>query len=132
MNLPAADGTPRVSVITPAYNAARFLRDTIASVRSQTTSDWELIIVDDGSTDETVAIVERYALEDPRIRLLRQANAGPSAARNHGMRAARGPFFAFLDSDDQWLPQFLEHQLAVFAEYPDTSLVTANAFYLGG
>ena len=132
MDLPASNVRPRVSVITPAYNAARFLRDTIESVRAQTVTDWELLIVDDGSTDETVGIVQRYAEADSRIRLLRQENAGPSAARNHGMRAARGAFFAFLDSDDQWLPQFLEHQLEVFARYPDTVLVTANAYYLGG
>jgi glycosyltransferase involved in cell wall biosynthesis len=131
MDLPVPDG-PRVSVITPAYNAARFLPGTIESVRAQTVQDWELIVVDDGSTDETVGIAQRYVQDDPRIRLLRQENAGPSAARNHGMRGARGAFFAFLDSDDQWLPHFLEHQLDVFAHYPDTSLVTANAYYFGG
>jgi teichuronic acid biosynthesis glycosyltransferase TuaG len=132
MDLPNPDVSPRVSIITPAYNAARFLADTIDSVRAQTVQDWELIVVDDGSTDATVAIVQRYAEADPRIRLLRQANAGPSAARNNGMSAARGTFFAFLDSDDQWLPEFLECQLDVFARYPDTALVTANAYYLGG
>lgn len=131
MDLPAHP-VPRVSVITPAYNAARFLCDTIESVRKQTMTDWELLIIDDGSTDGTVGIIERAMNSDCRIRLLRQSNAGPSAARNHGMRAARGAFFAFLDSDDQWLPGFLEHQLDVFARYPDTDLVTANAYYLGG
>jgi hypothetical protein len=90
------------------------------------------LIIDDGSTDETVAIIEQAAAKDRRIRLLRQPNAGPSAARNHGMRAARGSFFAFLDSDDQWLPEFLQHQLDVFARYPDAALVTGNAYYLGG
>jgi glycosyltransferase involved in cell wall biosynthesis len=123
---------PLVSVITPAYNAARFLRDMVESVRRQTIEDWELVIVDDGSTDDTVAIVERCAASDRRIRLLRQPNGGPSAARNHGMRAARAAFFAFLDSDDQWLPSFLEHQLGVFDAHPDTSLVTATAYDLGG
>jgi len=132
MDLSPRRPAPCVTVITPAYNAARFLADTIESVRRQTFHDWELVIIDDGSTDETVAIVERYAAADDRIRLLKQPNAGPSAARNHGMRAARGRYFAFLDSDDQWMPEFLEHQLDVFARYSDTSLVTANAFYLGG
>ena len=132
MDVPAPDPKPLVSVITPAYNADRFLGDTIESVRRQAVDDWELLIIDDGSTDETVAIIERAAAKDRRIRLLRQANAGPSAARNHGMRAARGSFFAFLDSDDQWLPEFLQHQLDVFARYPDTALVTGNAYYLGG
>jgi glycosyltransferase involved in cell wall biosynthesis len=123
---------PRVSIITPAFNAARFLHETIESVRSQTFEDWELLIIDDGSTDETVSIVERYVRIDPRIRLLRQPNAGPSSARNRGMSAARGELFAFLDSDDQWLPEFLEHQVAVFGKHPETSLVTTNAYFLGG
>jgi teichuronic acid biosynthesis glycosyltransferase TuaG len=123
---------PRVSIITPAYNAERFIRATVDSVRNQTETNWELLVVDDGSTDETVAIINRYAAGDARIHLLRQSNAGPSAARNHGMRSARGEFFAFLDSDDQWLPEFLAHQLAVFERHPETSLVTGNAYYLGG
>lgn len=131
MDLPGAYPLPRVSVITPAYNAARFLGEMIESVRRQTFQDWELVIVDDGSTDDTVAVIERFAA-DRRIRLLRQPNAGPSAARNHGMRAARGSFFAFLDSDDQWLPTFLEHQLGVFDAHPETALVTTTAYDLGG
>jgi glycosyltransferase involved in cell wall biosynthesis len=132
MDVSAHNLRPRVSIITPAFNAARFLRDTIESVLRQTFDDWELLVVDDGSTDETVPIIESFVARDARIRQLRQANAGPAAARNHGMRAARGAFFAFLDSDDRWLPEFLEHQLEVFARHPDTALVTANAYYLGG
>lgn len=132
MRFPPATSRPRVSVITPAYNAAPFLAEAIESVRNQTVTDWELLVVDDGSTDETVAIVERYAARDGRIRLLRQGNTGPSSARNRAMRAARGAFFTFLDSDDQWLPGFLEHQLGVFAQHPETALVTATAYYLGG
>lgn len=132
MRVPPNSLKPRVSVITPAYNAARFLAETINSVRNQTVTDWELLVVDDGSTDGTVAIVERYAARDGRIRLLKQANLGPSSARNRAMRAARGAFFTFLDSDDQWLPGFLEHQLGVFAQHPETALVTGTAYYLGG
>jgi glycosyltransferase involved in cell wall biosynthesis len=124
--------TPRVSVITPAYNAAPFLRETIESVRKQTVDDWEMVIVDDGSSDDTAAIIEEYAARDARIRLLTQGNSGPSAARNRAMSAARGAWFAFLDSDDLWLPEFLAHQLAVLERYPDTALVTTNAFYRGG
>ena len=123
---------PAVSIITPAWNAAGFIRDTIVSVRAQTFTNWELVVVDDGSTDDTVAIVESYAALDPRIRLVRQANGGPSTARNHGMRVAAGDFFAFLDSDDTWHPGFLEAQLAVFAQYPETALVTGNGYYRGG
>lgn len=128
----AAPGKPRVSIITPAFNAAHYLRQTIDSVRGQTVGDWEMLIVDDGSTDDTVAIAEGCAASDSRIRLLRQPNLGPSAARNHAMRDARGAFFTFLDSDDQWLPEFLAHQLDVFEAYPETALVTATAYYLGG
>lgn len=123
---------PSVSVITPAWNAGEFIRETIESVRAQTFTDWELVIVDDGSTDDTVAIVESYRALDPRVRLVRQPNSGPSTARNHGMRVAAGDFFAFLDSDDTWHPTFLAAQLAVFARYPDTALVTGNGYHRGG
>ena len=123
---------PAVSVITPAYNAAAFLAQTIDSIRAQTFEDWELVVIDDGSTDGTTELVEEYQERDGRVRLLHQANAGPSAARNHGMREARGEFFAFLDSDDTWEPEYLERQLGVFREYPDTHLVTAVARFRGG
>ena len=123
---------PAVSVITPAYNAAAFIAETIDSVRAQTFDDWELLIVDDGSADATNELIAGYQERDGRIRLLQQANAGPAAARNHGMRAARGAFFAFLDSDDTWEPTYLERQLAVFREHPDTHLVTGVARYRGG
>jgi glycosyltransferase involved in cell wall biosynthesis len=121
-----------VSVITPAWNAGAYIGETIASVRAQTFTDWELLIVDDGSTDDTVAIVERAEAEDPRIRLLHQSHAGPSAARSLAMFEARGQFFAFLDSDDTWDPRFLEAQLAVFSSYPQTALVTGNGYFFGG
>ena len=123
---------PQVSVITPAWNAAGYIAETIDSVRAQTFSDWELIVVDDGSTDGTAAVVESFAANDQRVRLLRQANAGPAAARNHAMREAHGRFFAILDSDDVWQPEFLAAQLAVFDTHPDTGLVTANGLFLGG
>jgi hypothetical protein len=123
---------PAVSVITPAWNAAAWLPETIASVRAQTVADWEWLIVDDGSTDATAAIVERASAADPRIRLLRQSNSGPSAARNRAMREARGAYFAFLDSDDVWDPRFLDAQLLVFAAHPETHLVTATALHRGG
>ena len=123
---------PAVSVITPAYNAVAFIAQTIEAVRAQTFEDWELVIVDDGSTDGTTDLIAEYQDRDGRIRLLHQANAGPSAARNHAMRQARGEFFAFLDSDDTWDPEYLERQLALFREYPDTHLVTGVARYRGG
>ena len=102
---------PAVSVITPAWNAAAHIGETIASVRAQTFADWEWLIVDDGSTDDTVALIEQAAAVDPRIRLLRQEHGGPSGARNLAMAAASGRFFAFLDSDDVWYPAFLQAQL---------------------
>jgi glycosyltransferase involved in cell wall biosynthesis len=123
---------PAISVITPAWNAAEYIGATIDSVRRQTFTDWEMVVVDDGSTDGTVAIVEGQAAIDPRIHLIRQANAGPSTARNRGMREARGRLFAFLDSDDLWTPEFLASQLDVFERHPDTGLVTGNGRYLGG
>ena len=123
---------PHVSIITPAWNAAEFLAETIDSVRAQTFTDWELLVIDDGSTDETAALVQRYATMDSRVRLLQQRNSGPSAARNRGMRSASGQFFAFLDSDDRWHPRYLRAQLDVFALHPETGLVTGNGWFDGG
>lgn len=123
---------PAVSIITPAWNAGRYLGETIASVQAQTFPDWEWLIVDDGSTDETAALVREHAARDARIRLLQQPNSGPSTARNHGMRQAKGTYFAFLDSDDLWAPNHLASQLDVFRRHPETGLVTANAVFLGG
>lgn len=102
-----------VSIITPAYRAARFIGETIRSVQAQTYREFEMLVVDDCSPDETAAVVERFAATDARIRLLRQpANGGPAAARNRALAEARGRWIAFLDSDDLWLPEKLERQLA--------------------
>lgn len=99
---------PLVSIITPVYNAARWLPETLASVRAQTLTDWEQILVDDGSTDDSAAIVTAAASDDSRFHLLHaQRNGGPSAARNLALDAARGRFIAFLDADDLWLPEKL-------------------------
>jgi glycosyltransferase involved in cell wall biosynthesis len=97
---------PRFSVIVPAFNTARYVGETIESVRRQTTADWELIVVDDGSTDGTAEVAGSVA--EARLRLIRQANAGVSAARNRGAAEARGEFFLFLDSDDRLRPEALE------------------------
>jgi GT2 family glycosyltransferase len=121
-----------VSIITPAWNAAAYLADTIASVRAQTGQNWEWLIVDDGSTDGTGAIARAAAAKDSRIRVLQQCNAGPSAARNRAMREASGEWFTFLDSDDVWHPRFLATQLAVFRAHPETDLVTGTAIHRGG
>ena len=101
-----------MSVITPAYRAALVVGDTIESVLRQTLPDFELLIVDDVSTDDTVDVVERYAAQDSRVRLLRHgANKGPSGARNTALAAATGRYVAFLDSDDLWLPEKLERHV---------------------
>ncbi|MES2856206.1 MAG: glycosyltransferase family 2 protein, partial [Bdellovibrionota bacterium] len=97
---------------TPAYNAERFLASTVASVQAQTFSDWEMLIVDDGSKDSTPDLAASLAKQDPRIRNFTQKNSGPAAARNLGLSNARGRFIAFLDSDDIWLPKKLETQVA--------------------
>ena len=109
-----SDGAPGlVSIITPAFNSASFLAATIASVQAQTHGNWEMLIVDDCSSDNTVAIAENAAVSDPRVRLIRQSkNGGPAAARNAALEAAQGRWIAFLDSDDLWLPDKLEMQLA--------------------
>ncbi|MBZ0161011.1 MAG: glycosyltransferase [bacterium] len=102
-----APSSPQVSVVIPTYNRAGTLGRAITSVLSQTFPDLECIVVDDGSTDQTVALVEGF--QDPRLRLLRlPVNKGVSHARNVGIQAARGEWIAFLDSDDEWLPQMLE------------------------
>ena len=98
--------TVKVSVIMPAHNRETFIRDSIDSVLAQTFTDFELIVVDDGSTDTTAAIVKSYT--DPRIRLIRQPNQGVSVARNTGLEAAQGKFITFLDSDDLYYPEFLK------------------------
>ena len=96
---------PRLSIIVPVYNAELYLGRAVASVRAQSFSDWELILVDDGSADGSSALLERCAAEDGRIRVFRQANAGPSAARNRGIEEASGEYLAFLDADDFLAPE---------------------------
>ncbi len=123
---------PAVSVITPAYNVAPFIRATLDSVLAQTFQDWEVVVVDDGSTDESATIAAEYASREPRVRLLRQENRGLAGARNTALQAARGDFLTLLDSDDIWEPGFLAAQLAIFEQYPDTGLVTGSARLFGG
>lgn len=104
---------PLVSVVMPVYNAARWLKRPVESVLAQTHSSWELLAVDDGSGDESVALLDAYARTDDRIRILHQPqNGGVAAARNAGLDAARGDYIAFLDADDWWHPRKLELQLA--------------------
>lgn len=99
---------PLVSVVIPTYNRAHSIERAVRSVLAQTYTAWELIIVDDGSTDGTTEVLSRFG---DTIRVIHQLNAGPSAARNAGIRAAKGELVAFLDSDDEWLSEKLEHQV---------------------
>ena len=100
---------PKVSVVMPVYNGERFLRESLDSVFAQTFQDFEVLCVDDGSTDNSAAVFEQYGV---RIRVLRQKNAGQSAARNAGVILAKGQYIAFLDQDDLWYPSKLLRQLA--------------------
>lgn len=107
-----AENRPTVSVIMPAYNAARFVEAAVRSVCAQTVTDWELLVLDDCSKDDTCSIVETLASRDSRIRLIRnEQNKGVARVRNQGLDLCRGEYAAFLDSDDIWLPQKLETQL---------------------
>jgi glycosyltransferase involved in cell wall biosynthesis len=114
--------SPVVSVILPTRDRARFLCEAIASVQAQHFADWELIIVDDGSMDDTAAVVAQY-LEDKRIRYLQRPAQGVSAARNYGLQQARGVFVAYLDSDNVWYPGFLAAAVDALASEPAVNLV---------
>lgn len=104
--------SPEVSIITPTYNSARYIDSTIASVTQQTFADWELLLVDDGSTDTTIDLIGEWQERDPRVRLLRnERNLGPGPTRNRGVEYSRGRYVAYLDSDDIWLPDKLQTQL---------------------
>src|ERR1700744_5385897 len=97
-----------ISIIMPAYNAENFIGSAIESVLDQTYLNWELIVVNDGSTDQTAAIVETFAASDKRIKCISQPNMRQGAARNTGIKNSRGDLIAFLDADDLWLPGKLE------------------------
>ena len=112
---------PLVTVATPAYNGERFIAEAIESVLGQSWPRVELIVVDDGSTDGTAGVVEGFAGEG--VRLMRQANAGPAAARNAGIRAGSGEFVCYLDQDDRMTPRRIELQVGYLLEHPDAGIV---------
>lgn len=118
---------PFFSVIIPAYNLEKYIATALQSVLAQTFRDFEIIIVNDGSTDETVSIIQSF--HDPRIHLFSQPNRGVSQARNIGMRKARGAYFAFLDGDDYWYPEHLELANDFFNLHPEI-LVYSNRHML--
>ncbi len=114
---------PLVSVVVPTFNRAYCLERTVNSALSQTHRNVEVILVDDGSTDDTAALVERRYGDDARVRYLHQSNQGVAVARNTGLAAARGEYVALLDSDDIWYPWKLTVQVAVFERFPEAGMV---------
>jgi len=118
---------PSATVIIPTHNRSAYLREAIDSVRRQTFSNWECLVVDDGSTDDTQQVVSEVAAQDPRIRYLYQERSGcPSRVRNSGLDAAQSPLLAFLDDDDIWYPDKLARQVAIFDAFPEVGLVFAK------
>ncbi|WP_160898779.1 MULTISPECIES: glycosyltransferase [Halomonadaceae] len=119
---------PLISIVTPAYNRADYLPVAIDSVLAQTYANFEHLIVDDGSTDNTSGVVSSY--EDERIRYFRQENQGQSVARNLGIEHSRGEFICFLDSDDAWLPEKLRQQVEVFERHPEAGVVYGDYIFV--
>jgi glycosyltransferase involved in cell wall biosynthesis len=118
--------TPTVSVIIPTYNRASLLKEAIDSVLGQDFDDFELIVIDDGSTDGTPRLLQCY----PNICVVRQERRGVSAARNAGIRRASGRFLAFLDSDDLWLPKKLSAQIAFFKTHPEAAICQTEEVWI--
>jgi glycosyltransferase involved in cell wall biosynthesis len=127
---PASAG-PRVSIVMPVMNGERFLARSIASVRAQTLRDFELLLVDDGSTDGSTAVATAAARADPRVRLLRRPHEGVAAARNHALSVARAHLIALWDHDDLCHPERLAVQAAFLDAHPDVAVLGSWALYIG-
>ena len=119
---------PQVSIIIPTYNREAFVVKAVGSVLKQTFADYELIVVDDGSTDATRSALQPFA---QRIKYVHQVNSGVSAARNAGIRLATGEWMAFLDSDDEWSDGYLAEQMQGIGQNPDVSMQVADCFFSG-
>lgn len=115
--------SPKVSVVIPLYNKGEYIADTLSSVLNQTFPDFEVLVVNDGSTDHGLQAVRAFA--DSRIKVLEQSNQGVSSARNLGIREAQAPYIAFLDADDIWEPSYLEEMAKFIAQYPACGLYVA-------
>lgn len=122
--------SPAVSVVIPLHNAERYISATLQCLQHQTMPDFEAIIIDDGSSDGSAGIVEAVAASDCRFRLVRQENAGVSATRNRGAALASCDILAFLDADDLWHPDFLQHMLAFMAARPETPVAFAGVRFV--
>lgn len=123
------NNVPTVSVITPMHNAEKYIPSTITSVLQQTYSNWEMLIVDNYSSDGSRDVVRHYSMKDSRIRLIElpENSGGPARPRNVGIREARGEYIAFLDADDIWLPHKLGKQIDIFKKTPDVDLICTLA-----
>lgn len=117
-----------VTIVIPCFNAQAYLDDALCSVRNQTYGILDIIAVNDGSTDETLRLLERHAESDPRVRIVTQPNRGLAAARNAGLKQARGEFVSFLDADDTILPDKIDKQLRYLRSHPDIDLVYSDYF----
>lgn len=120
--------TPLLTVVVPACNVAPYIGAAVGSALGQTMRDLEVVVVDDGSADGTPAVLA--GIRDPRLRVVRQANAGLAAARNAGIRAARGRYLGLLDGDDLWMPEKAERQVAVLERAPEVTLTYSHSAYL--
>ena len=121
---------PLISVVVCTYNGELFLSDTIESILTQTYSNFEIIFVDDGSIDKTVAIIKKYARKDPRIRLYIRENSGLPASRNFAFSHAKGKWIAIIDQDDICYPDRLKKQLEISAQFPSAGLIFCNVDYI--
>ncbi|WPU91638.1 glycosyltransferase family A protein [Mucilaginibacter sabulilitoris] len=119
-----------VSIIMPAYNAEQFIFESIESVIRQTYAYWELIVVDDGSTDHTAGIIQQFAAIDARIIYLYQENAKQGKARNHGISKSRGDYVAFLDADDKWEKSKLSMQMGILSAHHQLDLIFSQGYFL--
>jgi glycosyltransferase involved in cell wall biosynthesis len=120
---------PRITVVIAAFNAARTIGSALRSVLAQTEQEFEVVVVDDGSTDDTAEIARSFT-SDPRIRVITQRNQGPAAARNAGLAAARGDYVAMLDADDLWLPEYLHVMGGALDAAPEAAFAYTDAWVL--
>lgn len=129
---PAKPRWPTISVVVPSYNCAGYLERALASVQAQRypADRVDIVVVDDGSSDDTPAVARRFAAADPRITVIEQDNAGPAAARNRGIEASRGELVAFLDADDTWEPEKLALQAEVYCRDPLVGVIQCGARFV--
>lgn len=121
---------PRFSVIVPLYNKAPYVRKALESILTQSYKDFECIVVDDGSTDGSLDVVQSLKIEDRRLKILTQSNSGVAVARNNGVAASKGEYVCFLDADDWWEQTYLEEMDRLIKEYPEAGLYGCDYYYV--